>query len=110
MPFVRKNEMGDILSVHGTADLQDVVEVAGDDPAFITFLETQRSASEFEKLDLDFIRVIEDVIYLMIEKRLIVLTDLPSEAQHKLAERRNMRGKAGDLGNIVGSSDEFYLP
>ena len=66
--------------------------------------------SRFERLDQEFIRVIEDVIYLLIERRVFLLTDLPEAAQQKLAERRNLRGKEGDLGAIVATGEDLMLP
>jgi len=38
--------------------------------------------------DTETIRVIEDLVDLLIEKKLILLTDLPVAAQKKLSERR----------------------
>ena len=114
MPFVKRNETGAITSIHAVNTDSTCEDVPGDDPALVEFLKANTvksvDAADFQRLDLDFIRVIEDVIYLMIEKRLITLTDLPVAAQRKLAERRNLRGHAGDLSGIVGDDEELLIP
>lgn len=105
MPYVGRNAAGRIESVRlepgddhqefvepTSPELQAFVIEIGDDP--------------FRRSDQDFVRVIEDVIYLLIDKGIIVLTDLPLPAQRKLADRRNLRGAANDLGGLV-QQDEF---
>ncbi len=54
------------------------------------FLQKQKGLqlSELENSDLQFIRVLDDVIELMIEKQLIQFTELPQPAQDKLLKRR----------------------
>ena len=114
MPFAKFDDQGQIVSIHAVRIDDDCQQVAGNDPALQTFLKQHSvetvDADDFHQLDLDFIRVIEDVIYLLIEKRLIVLTDLPVAAQRKLAERRNLRGRAGDLGGIVTEDEDLPIP
>ena len=51
--------------------------------------------------DTETIRVIEDLVDLLIEKKLILLTDLPAAAQKKLSERRQIRGDLCVLGNVI---------
>ena len=113
MPFVKRDENGDIHSVHAVMIDEDCDEVASNDPALAAFLKLHTvdsaDATDFQQLDMDFIRVIEDVIYLMIDKRLIVLTDLPLAAQRKLAERRNLRGHKSDLSDIVADDEELLI-
>lgn len=114
MPYVKRDSNGRIVSVHDSAEDETCAEVAADDEELHAFLTRTFASlgnqSEFERLDQEFIRVIEDVIYLLIERRLFLLTDLPEAAQQKLAERRNLRGMEGDLGAIVSGGDDFMLP
>ena len=51
--------------------------------------------------------MIEDLVDLLIEKKLIVLTDLPQAAQIKLSERQRMRGDLGVLGNLVVDEEDI---
>jgi hypothetical protein len=47
----------------------------------------------FTKLDFELIRVIEDIAFVLIEKGLISLRDLPPHAQNKLLDRRGFRDR-----------------
>lgn len=65
-------------------------------------------ADDFNRLDADFIRVLEDVIDALLDRNLITITDLPDIAQTKLFARKSYRErrpknaldlfKASDLG------------
>ena len=57
--------------------------------------------------DTETIRVIEDLVDLLIEKKLILLTDLPAAAQKKLSERRQIRGDLGVLGNVIVDEEDI---
>ena len=61
--------------------------------------------------DLEFVRVLEDLIDVLIEKRVIMLTDLPPAARRKLSLRSNLRDRLSDLTDIVGDNEEdVFLP
>ena len=59
--------------------------------------------------DADFIRVLDDLVYLLINKGMIVFTDLPTEARNKLMFRRRLRDRARDLSGLVGEAEEIRL-
>lgn len=66
----------------------------------------------FSKMDADLIRVIEDLAYVLIEKGLIALRDLPPQAQNKLLERRGFRDRfqsyreqQSDFVDVLDDSD-----
>ena len=58
--------------------------------------------------DTETIRVIEDLVDLLIEKKLILLTDLPAAAQKKLSERRQIRGDLCVLGNVIVDEEDIH--
>ncbi len=70
-----------------------------------TAIEKNLIASDFE-----MIRVFEDLITILTDKRIIMLTDLPKAAQEKLARRYELRSKLADLGGIAAESEEIFLP
>ncbi len=70
----------------------------------------QAIRSELEASDLDFIRVVEDLIAVLVDKGLIMMTDLPKAAQDKIASRGALRSKLKDLGGIVAEAEEIMLP
>jgi len=58
--------------------------------------------------DTETIRVIEDLVDLLIEKKLILLTDLPAAAQKKLSERRQIRGDLCVHGNVIVDEEDIH--
>lgn len=59
-----------------------------------------RSSGEMETLtqllalsDMSMVRVLEDLVDLLIEKKLILFTELPPQAQEKIQFRRKLRTK-----------------
>ncbi|MEJ2530235.1 MAG: hypothetical protein P8Y92_00420 [Halioglobus sp.] len=92
MPFIRRNAAGEIVAVSQSAGDGWAEEVAGDDAALARFLATLKpEASGIGSTDQGFIRVLEDLIDLLIDKELIALGDLPQDAQEKIALRRQLR-------------------
>ena len=114
MPYVVRDEAGQIVEVRAQPSAAATEKIATDDPALRAFLgETPRKADVENTLiasDLGMIRVLEDLISVLIDKRIIMLTDLPKAAQQKLARRYELRSKLQDLGGIVTDTDEVMLP
>ena len=97
MPFVSRNAQGEISAVSQQLTGECVEEVAAADPALARFLGAlQPDLTALQQSDQGFIRVLEDVVDLLIEKGLIALNDLPQDARDKIAQRkalrRNLRG------------------
>ncbi len=59
--------------------------------------------------DADFVRVLDDLVYLLLNKGMIVFTDLPTEARQKLMVRRRLRDRARDLSGLVSEAEEIRL-
>jgi hypothetical protein len=87
MPYVQRDPLGVITSLHranpGAAEF--LPDEHPDVRAFIG------AGGEFERLDADFVRVIEDLIDTLIMKNVINITDLPDQAQAKLFARKSFR-------------------
>lgn len=95
MPYARRGADGRILSLHHDAGPDHDSWLDADDPAVRAFLGTAAPApGGFDRLDADFVRVIEDVIDTLISRHVINLTDLPAEAQTKLMQRKSFRERA----------------
>ncbi|MBI3371449.1 MAG: hypothetical protein HY017_06790 [Betaproteobacteria bacterium] len=107
MPYARRNPEGRIVAMLAEPEpnAQELLPVSH--PDVRAFLGGGEAAS-FGNLDADFIRVTEDLINTLVERRLLQFMDLPPEAQRKLRERESFRGRRvkgalyllGD-GNIV---------
>ena len=62
---------------------------------------------DLSRLDADFIRVLEDLVEVLIDKGVINLTDLPPEAQQKLSERRVARRRLRDALDLIQGDDDI---
>ena len=82
-----------------------------DDPAVKAFAVRSHAASQvLEASDLDFIRVLEDLIELLIEKQLISFMDFPEAAQKKMLNRRWYRNtvRNQDAGKFMQEEDDMF--
>lgn len=69
-------------------------------------LNTQDTQNMLETSDSDMMRVLEDLVNLLTEKRLIQFTELPLAAQKKLLSRKWVRGiHTGNDESLIGDSD-----
>ncbi len=114
MPYVVRNKAGQIIEVHAQLSKNAREELAPGDPDLLNFLGKSGKAVDLKNAlvasDLALIRVLEDLITVLIDKRIIMLTDLPKAAQEKLAHRYEMRSELADVGGIVVEDDEILLP
>ena len=99
MPYAVRNAQGQITSLHrhdpglGDAlsahdpDVRHFLGLGGPDEA------GGEAAADrgFDRLDADFIRVLEDVIDALTSRNLLNITDLPDIAQTKLFARKSFR-------------------
>lgn len=88
MPFVYRDANGVITSLHAQAEGRATEFLPVEDPAVRAFMGAD---SAFGQLDADFIRVLEDLIDVLIQRKLINLTDLPEDARRKLYSRKGRR-------------------
>lgn len=81
--------------------------LASDDPELLAFIEGRDGAGHerMRESDLEFVRVLEDVIGLLMDKGIIRFTDLPQVAQEKFSERQSMRRKINSVGLMDESSE-----
>lgn len=109
MPFVRRNAEGRIVALldeEGASSYADtpgfkIERLPGTHPDVVAFLASD-PAEDFNGLDASFIRVMEDLIDVLIEKGVLRLTDLPSDAQRKLLARKDMRRKLKGALDLLG--------
>lgn len=105
MLFIERNEKGAIKAIRQgdyspnrepisllDEEVQEFLKQAGDIDTISNILTIS---------DYPLIRVLEDLIDLLIAKNLIILTDLPEEAQQKIRERKRLRSKLSDSKLIV---------
>ena len=111
MPFVHKDANGKIIAVY-TEPVEGALEVAPDDPALIGFIQQNIPALDAEgdwaQSDLGLTRVIEDLIEVLIEKKVVLFTDFPEGAQKKLLDRRGRRKEFDLVEDLFGDGLETF--
>lgn len=90
MPHVLRNAEGRIESLHRTP-VAGSQPLAPDDPELTAFLAGEDPG--FAQLDAGLIRVVEDLVDVLVARNIIRITDLPSQAQQKLFERKGFRDR-----------------
>jgi predicted RNA-binding protein len=84
--------------------------VDDDAPELLAFLHQAKSLQqlELEQTDQTMARVMEDVVNLLVEQGVIRFTDLPDAAQHKLLNRRELRGRRQGI-DLLDDGDNLHL-
>ena len=103
MPFVKRDAAGDITAVSARPAGGCREEVTADDPALASFLATlQAGRNALADTDQDFVRVLEDVIDLLVERGVFSMQDLPEDARSKILRRKALRKRllGGDAGGV----------
>ncbi len=93
MLYALRDEKGEIMAVSEKAITPDWKPISLEDEALHAFLNNNPAIGNkvMQAADADFIRVLEDVIDLLIDKELIQFTELPGPVQTKLLNRRRYR-------------------
>jgi hypothetical protein len=96
MPYVRRNALGEVVSLHRHAEAGTSEFLPEDHTDVRAFIggDAPRGDDGFTQLDADFVRVLEDVIDTLVTKNLINITELPPEAQAKLFSRKSFRERS----------------
>ena len=98
MPYVQRDSTGRIaaISAEKTAAMSEWIE--SDAPELKAYLaqmagstHTPEVASALSESDQALIRVVDDLVNVLVVKKLMRFTDLPEAAQKKLIERRSLR-------------------
>ena len=103
MPFVKRNGQGAITAVSETSEAGFEEELPANSLELSGFLGgVGGSDSDLSATDLEFVRVLEDVVQLLIDKGVILFTDLPDSAQQKIMLRQQLRSKFSGKLDLIG--------
>ena len=105
MPYVIRNVDGAIVGLTDTGQDPGDEELALEHPEVQAFLENTKE--QLLSSDSETIRVIEDLVDALIQKKLITLTDLPLAAQQKLNERQRIRSELNVLENLMVEEEDI---
>lgn len=92
MPYVKRDDGGSIIAVSGVEleGFESLHRVSDDDMTAL-LSSVDKTLQALSQADMEFIRVIEDVVTLLVDQSQIQFTDLPDAAQRKILERQRMR-------------------
>ena len=100
MLYVERDRDGNIIGLRYSSDEKATEKKSIMDEEILEFLDKNVDADPWVQLlslsDIGIIRILEDLIDLLIRKNVILLTDLPEEAQDKIRERKRVRKKITD--------------
>lgn len=108
--YVKRDAAGVIVAVSKLA-AEGFTELSDDnDVELLTFIQNVKTIEQraLEQTDHAMGRVMEDVVNLLVEQGIIRFTDLPDAAQHKLLNRRELRGKRQGI-ELLDDGDNLHL-
>lgn len=109
MPYVARDSEGNITAVSEEPTGEAVEQLPAEDPELADFLlQLSGELSVRQRLvesDIEMARVTEDLVEVLIEKNMIMLTDLPKAAQEKIIKRRSLRERVNSLVGLVDTDD-----
>jgi len=111
MPFVHRDEHGTILAVYEEF-IEGTEEVPSDDIGLVEFIQRNMPqagaiSDEWLQSDLALARVLEDLIYILMDKKVIMFTDFPEGAQQKLRERQGARSQLNYVEDLFVSDEDY---
>lgn len=96
--YVNRDEEGNIAQVckEPTPDCKEYLMPGSAE--LVAFFAAEDEAAKLRESDMEFVRVLEDVITLLMDKGILRFTDLPEKAQEKLLDRQTLRKRVNDVG------------
>lgn len=90
MPYAERDDQGRLRALHREPAPGASEPLPADAPEVLAFFGLPATPG-YERLDAEFIRVLEDLIDVLLARGVINATDLPREAQRKLLARKGRR-------------------
>lgn len=112
MVYVDRNDNGQIIGVFNAPQTDNSQYISPQEPELIEFLGQSKRHEDVQTIltasDMAMVRVIEDLVNTLIDKGVILFTDLPEAAQTKLVQRKKIRHHLNSLENLM-NEDEGLL-
>jgi len=104
MPFVKRNAQGEIVAASEVADGDCHEPLSEQELLASGFLSRIAGGADIELLssDLSLVRVVEDLVELLVDKGLILFTELPPAAQRKVLQRQDLRSVRSRSLDLLG--------
>lgn len=106
MAYVKRDGQGNISAVFDSpqADARESISINSEE--LIAFLResenTDHALVALSASDTALVRVLEDLVNTLIDKNVILFTDLPLAAREKLSNREKIRGHLNSLEDLMG--------
>lgn len=105
MAYIRRDTQGQIIAVYDSPQIDADEFLSPNAPELLAFLGQSSDMGAAKTLlsssDMALIRVLEDLINTLIDKGVILFTDLPPAARAKLANREKFRDHLSSLENLM---------
>lgn len=115
MPYVQRDASGLISAIFKEPQQNARESLPDDHPdlaAFFGGIVPQSSggqaARELSESDVSLIRVIEDIIDVLIDKNLLMFTDLPPAAREKIMQRKSTREQLSGAASLLDQEDRLF--
>lgn len=109
MLYVERNSDGEIVSVRRDPGGPKMEQKEAADDEILEFLSKNGSKDSIlhllSTMDVSIIRILEDLIDLLVDKNIIMFSELPDQAQEKLRNRKHLRQQIGRETLLVEDSD-----
>lgn len=109
MVWVFRDADGNVAAVYNQP-VEGAEEVDPGDPGLRAFLQqnvpTAAAGDQWIQSDLALSRVLEDLIEILIAKKVVLFTDFPEGAQKKLRDRRGLRHEFSYVDTLFTAEDE----
>ena len=111
MLYVRRDDDGNIIGIFDAPNDDASEQISAYSQEVLDFLlegkSDEASAEYLSITDVQLARVVEDLIDLLIEKNLIILTELPAGAQLKLSRRQKARESLQQHSPLIVDGDDI---
>ena len=106
MPFVSRDDQGNISGVSDNADPNFPEEISADHPDLIRYvtaaaLSSKAIRDELAQSDFKMVRLVDDLIDLLIDRGVIQFTDLPPAAGEKYLQRQGARHRLQTWSSLI---------
>jgi hypothetical protein len=115
MPYVVRDKNGCVVSVIANPGSIEQGRLKSGDSEIQDFFDKQQATRQLQEVlvasDMSFVRVLEDLIGVLLDKGILMLTDLPDAAQEKILERKGIRDHIANLSELIDdpSEDDIML-
>ena len=112
MPYIIRNEKGEIVELHNSPDNGEGNWIEPGNPEVIDFIKrigtTDQAKLALTSTDYEMVRVVEDLIDILMERQIFIFTELPEPVQAKLNARKRLREDMNTLENLINEDDTIF--